>query len=189
MPQKSVRKNGRRGTTSEQNSPRQECLCSARGELRVGQHSRVRRPTGLRENHGTAEEALEPEGRGKKKRDTLIGRTKAEEAGRKRRDTVIGQLRAVEAERKQRDMVIGQLKAAEARNRIRQMRLRYQSIRAKEISLMVSCQATAQNAIRLQQLLPVKEKKCVVRDTLDRLQRRRVEELLDDDGEPFLTRR
>ncbi|XP_026877436.2 protein LKAAEAR1 [Electrophorus electricus] len=79
------------------------------------------------------------------------------------------------------DALIGQLKAAEARNRIRQMRLQYQNLREQEMNLMISCQSNAQSAIRLELLLLAREKRVNIRDSLDQLQRRRVEEILEDD--------
>ncbi|XP_023659883.1 protein LKAAEAR1 [Paramormyrops kingsleyae] len=85
-----------------------------------------------------------------------------------------------EEERKLRGALIGQLKAAEARDRIRLMRLRYQTLRTQEINLMISWQSTAQNAIRLHLLMPVKEDKVALHDTLDKIQRARVEQLLED---------
>ncbi|KAL4630656.1 protein LKAAEAR1-like [Arapaima gigas] len=181
MPQKSVRKTweSRTPTKFRLPSPQQEARYQARGEPKDEPSCKV---AGFPDGQPITKE---PEESGRKKGDTM--RREAER--RKTRDTRIGYLKTAEADRKRRDTLIGQLKAAEARNRIRQFRLRYQSIKAKEISLMVSCQATAQNAIRLQNLLPVKENKSHIQDTLDKLQRRRVEELLDDEGERFLTRR
>ncbi|XP_051961957.1 protein LKAAEAR1-like [Xyrauchen texanus] len=74
-----------------------------------------------------------------------------------------------------------QLKAAEARNRVRQLRLRYQDLRAQEINLMISCQCNAQRAVRLEQLLPVRERKINHTESMDQLQRQRVEEILEDE--------
>ncbi|XP_072553573.1 protein LKAAEAR1-like [Salminus brasiliensis] len=81
------------------------------------------------------------------------------------------------------DVLIGQLKAAEARNRIVQMRLQYQNLRARaqEINLMISCQPSAQSAVRLELLLLAQEKKTDIIDGLDQPQRQRVEEILEDE--------
>ncbi|KAJ8370737.1 hypothetical protein SKAU_G00107650 [Synaphobranchus kaupii] len=84
-------------------------------------------------------------------------------------------------EKKRQDTLIGQLKAAEARNRIRLMRLRYQNKRAQEINLMIACQPTALKAVRLEMLLPTKVSQLSSCDSLDRLERRRIEEILEDE--------
>ncbi|XP_041955478.1 protein LKAAEAR1-like isoform X2 [Alosa alosa] len=86
------------------------------------------------------------------------------------------------------DALVGQLKAAEARNRIRQKRLNYHNYRAQEINLMISSQATAQRALRVELLLPTSKSKMKTNDSLDKLQRRRVEEILDDERELTLSR-
>ncbi|KAK1801673.1 hypothetical protein P4O66_022316, partial [Electrophorus voltai] len=51
----------------------------------------------------------------------------------------------------------------------------------QEMNLMISCQSNAQSAIRLELLLLAREKRVNIRDSLDQLQRRRVEEILEDD--------
>uniref|UniRef100_A0A8B9R7B2 Uncharacterized protein n=1 Tax=Astyanax mexicanus TaxID=7994 RepID=A0A8B9R7B2_ASTMX len=82
------------------------------------------------------------------------------------------------------DELIGQLKATEARNRIRQMRQQYHNLKAQEINLMISCQPSAQSAVRLELLLQAQEKKnkkTNISDGLDQLQRQRVEEILEDE--------
>ncbi|XP_036803710.1 protein LKAAEAR1 [Oncorhynchus mykiss] len=94
-----------------------------------------------------------------------------------------------EEEKKRQDLIIGQLKAAEARNRVRQMRLQYRSMRTQEINLMISCQSSAQTAVRLELLLPTEESKINTIDCLDKLQRKRVEEILDDEKGLTITRR
>lgn len=76
--------------------------------------------------------------------------------------------------------LIGQLKAAEARNRLRIMRLRYQSSRAQEISHLIACQPTALKAVRLQALVPSYPNMKNKGDPLDKLDRERVELLLED---------
>ncbi|KAJ8017269.1 hypothetical protein DPEC_G00016060 [Dallia pectoralis] len=85
-----------------------------------------------------------------------------------------------ETEKTRQDLITGQLKAAEARNRLRQMRLKYQCMRAKEINLMISGQDNAQTAIRLELLLSTEQSNTHTKDCLDKLQRKRVEEILED---------
>uniref|UniRef100_A0A3P8YRT6 Uncharacterized protein n=1 Tax=Esox lucius TaxID=8010 RepID=A0A3P8YRT6_ESOLU len=77
---------------------------------------------------------------------------------------------ADEAEKRRQDLVIGQLKAAEARNRLRQMRLQYQNLKAKEINLMISGQSNAQTALRLELLLATGQSNTHTNDCLDKLQ-------------------
>lgn len=76
--------------------------------------------------------------------------------------------------------LIGQLKAAEARNRLRIMRLRYQANRAQEINHLISCQPSALKAVRLQALVPAKPETTDRPDILDKLERNRIESLLED---------
>jgi len=83
-------------------------------------------------------------------------------------------------EKDKHEKLIGQLKAAEARNRIRIMRLRYESNRAQEINHLISCQPTARKAVRLQALLPSKHDDRSQGDSMEKLQRVRVEALLED---------
>ncbi|KAF7695988.1 protein LKAAEAR1-like isoform X2 [Silurus meridionalis] len=78
------------------------------------------------------------------------------------------------------DTLTGQLKAAEARNRIRQMRLKCHNLKMQEINLMISSQACVQSAVRLELLL-TNEKQRNHADSLDQLQRQRVEEILEDE--------
>lgn len=101
----------------------------------------------------------------------------------KKKKIAIDNAPPTEEERSEKDKhekLIGQLKAAEARNRLRIMRLRYQSSRAQEISHLIACQPTALKAVRLQALIPaypdIKDKG----DALDKLDRERVEGLLED---------
>lgn len=84
------------------------------------------------------------------------------------------------SEKDKHEKLIGQLKAAEARNRLRIMRLRYQSSRAQEISHLIACQPTALKAVRLQALIPAYPDTKDKGDTLDKLDRERVEGLLED---------
>ncbi|XP_071958008.1 uncharacterized protein [Antedon mediterranea] len=84
-------------------------------------------------------------------------------------------------EKEQHSQLIGQLKAAEARNRLRVIRLRYQANRAQEVKHLISCQPTAIKAVRLQVLVPPYPDNDSPGDALDKLQRKRVEELLEDE--------
>lgn len=85
-----------------------------------------------------------------------------------------------QTEKDKHEKLIGQLKAAEARNRIRIMRLRYEANRSQEINHLIACQPTARKSVRLQALLPVQHEDKTPGDKLDKLQRTRVEALLDD---------
>ncbi|XP_041060784.1 protein LKAAEAR1-like [Carcharodon carcharias] len=85
-------------------------------------------------------------------------------------------------ERKKRQNLIGQLKAAESHNRIQSMRLRYQKMRAEEINHLISSQPTARKAIRLEALLPPWHEKINLKDTLEKLERKRVEEIMNDEA-------
>ncbi|XP_039259655.2 uncharacterized protein LOC120336117 [Styela clava] len=78
--------------------------------------------------------------------------------------------------------LIGQLKAAEARNRIRVMRLRYQGMRAHEIKHLIACQPTSLKALRLEALVPPTIDNSNPGDALDKLQRARVETILEDEN-------
>merc|ERR1712168_647577 len=77
--------------------------------------------------------------------------------------------------------LIGQLKAAEARNRIRDMRLRYDSSRTAEVNHLISCQPSARKAVRLQALLPIKNENKNQAELLDKISRKRVQALLEDE--------
>ncbi|WAR16258.1 LKAM1-like protein [Mya arenaria] len=83
-------------------------------------------------------------------------------------------------EREKHEKLIGQLKAAEARNRLRIMRLRYQSSRAQEIGHLIACQPTALKAVRLQALVPSYPNEKDRGDSLEKLDRERIEALLED---------
>ncbi|XP_005101403.1 protein LKAAEAR1 [Aplysia californica] len=85
-----------------------------------------------------------------------------------------------EEERDKHAKLIGQLKAAEARNRLRIMRLRYQANRAQEISHLIACQPVALKAVRLQALVPPYFEMKDKGDNLDKFDRKRVEDLLED---------
>ncbi|XP_053566037.1 protein LKAAEAR1 [Bombina bombina] len=91
-------------------------------------------------------------------------------------------------EQEKQAKVIGQLKAAEARSRIRLMRFRFQCMRAQELKHLIACQPTARDAIRLEVFLPSRPDTGIYKDSLDRVQRERVEELLED-GFGLLTNR
>ncbi|XP_056589869.1 protein LKAAEAR1-like [Triplophysa dalaica] len=84
--------------------------------------------------------------------------------------------------------IIAQLKATEARNRVRNMRLRYERIRAQEIRVMIPCQPSAWRAQRLELMLSVTEKKNHT-DNLDPAERRRLEEILDNEKGLTMLRR
>ncbi|KAK7132057.1 hypothetical protein R3I93_018569 [Phoxinus phoxinus] len=75
------------------------------------------------------------------------------------------------------NQLTAQLKAAEARNR------------EQEINLMISCQSNAQRAARLEHLLSVRQGKINHTDCMDQLQRRRVEEILEDEKGLTINRR
>lgn len=85
------------------------------------------------------------------------------------------------AEEANHSKLIGQLKAAEARNRIRIMRLRYQGMRAHEIKHLIACQPTSLKALRLEALVPPTIDNSNPGDELDKLQRARVETILEDE--------
>ncbi|XP_066558428.1 protein LKAAEAR1 [Amia ocellicauda] len=86
-----------------------------------------------------------------------------------------------EKHKRRQDALVGQMKAAEARSRVRLMRLRYQSMRSQEIKHLISCQPTGQRAVRLELLLPVKTERFSPVNALDKRERRRIEEILEDD--------
>ncbi|XP_071503790.1 protein LKAAEAR1-like [Diadema antillarum] len=87
----------------------------------------------------------------------------------------------VDLENEKHNQLIGQLKAAEARNRLRVMRLRYQATRAQEVKHLISCQPSAIKAVRLQAMVPAVPDKSSPGDSLDKLERSRVETLLEDE--------
>ncbi|KAL8605968.1 hypothetical protein ACOMHN_063003 [Nucella lapillus] len=91
---------------------------------------------------------------------------------------VVSEVEEVEKDKHAR--LIGQLKAAEARNRLRIMRLRYQANRAQEIGHLIACQPVALKAVRLQALLPPYPDMKDKGDQLDKLDRVRVESLIED---------
>ncbi|KAI8506111.1 PREDICTED: protein LKAAEAR1-like [Branchiostoma belcheri] len=84
-------------------------------------------------------------------------------------------------EKEKHSKLIGQLKAAEARNRLRVMRLRYQSNRAQEVKHLIACQPHSLKALRLEALVPPYLDNANPGDKLDRMQRARVEGILEDD--------
>uniref|UniRef100_H2YB69 LKAAEAR motif-containing protein 1 n=1 Tax=Ciona savignyi TaxID=51511 RepID=H2YB69_CIOSA len=86
-----------------------------------------------------------------------------------------------ELERHKHSNLIGQLKAAEARNRIRVMRLQYQAMRAHEVKHLIACQPTSLKALRLEALVPPYIDNNNPGDQLDKLDRARVESILEDD--------
>nr|CAB3262791.1 uncharacterized protein LOC100183298 [Phallusia mammillata] len=86
-----------------------------------------------------------------------------------------------EEERLKHSNLIGQLKAAEARNRIRVMRLQYQAMRAHEIKHLIACQPTSLKALRFEALVPPFIDNSNPGDQLDKLERSRVEAILEDE--------
>jgi len=88
--------------------------------------------------------------------------------------------REEEEEKDKHEKLIGQLKAAEARNRLRIMRLRYQANRAQEITHLIACQPVALKAVRLQALVPPYSELKDKGDKLDKFDRKRCEDLLED---------
>eukprot|EP00916_Digyalum_oweni_P008323 GHVL01013947.1.p1 GENE.GHVL01013947.1~~GHVL01013947.1.p1 ORF type:complete len:174 (+),score=13.41 GHVL01013947.1:126-647(+) len=96
--------------------------------------------------------------------------------------------REEEVERDKHARLIGQLKAAEARNRLRIMRLRYQANRAQEIGHLIACQPVALKAVRLQALVPPYPDTKDKGDQLDKLDRVRVESLIEDTNDLLVNR-
>ncbi|CAK8683344.1 unnamed protein product [Clavelina lepadiformis] len=86
-----------------------------------------------------------------------------------------------ELEKQKHSKLIGQLKAAEARNRIRVMRLQYQAMRAHEIKHLIACQPTSLKALRFEALVPPYIDNSNPGDQLDKLERARVELILEDE--------
>ncbi|XP_072371054.1 protein LKAAEAR1-like isoform X2 [Scyliorhinus torazame] len=74
-------------------------------------------------------------------------------------------------ERKKQQNLIGQLKAAESHNKIHSMKLRYRKMRP-----------TARKAIRLEAFLPPWHEKINLKDPLEKLERKRVEEIMSDEA-------
>ncbi|XP_064420285.1 protein LKAAEAR1 [Latimeria chalumnae] len=85
-------------------------------------------------------------------------------------------------QRKDQEKLIGQLKAAEARNRLRLMRMRFQALRAQEINHLIACQPTARKAVRLEAFLPPQLDMQNPGDTIDKLERQRIEQILGEDS-------
>nr|XP_002121050.1 uncharacterized protein LOC100183298 [Ciona intestinalis] len=88
----------------------------------------------------------------------------------------------MEIDRQKHSNLIGQLKAAEARNRIRVMRLQYQAMRAHEVKHLISCQPTSLKALRFEALVPPYTNNRNPGDHLDKLDRARVESILEDEN-------
>ncbi|XP_032897151.1 protein LKAAEAR1 [Amblyraja radiata] len=87
-----------------------------------------------------------------------------------------------ELEKKKQLILVGQLRAAESHNKIQNMRQRYRAMRADEINLLISSQSTARKAIRLEALLPPFQEEIHLKDTLNKLERKRVEEIMSDEA-------
>ncbi|XP_014791017.1 uncharacterized protein LOC106884254 [Octopus bimaculoides] len=94
----------------------------------------------------------------------------------------------IRKERMKTEKLIGQLKAAEARGRLRVMRISFQSAKTNEINHLIACQKSALKAVRLQALVPPKKTKENMKDLLSKVDRDRVELLLND-YEGLLTNR
>ncbi|XP_043946322.1 protein LKAAEAR1 [Protopterus annectens] len=84
-------------------------------------------------------------------------------------------------EESKQEKLIGQLKAAEARSRVRILRLHFQSMRAQEINQLILSQPTARDAVRLEVLLPPRGQRPSLSDPVDKLERKRIEQILEDD--------
>jgi hypothetical protein len=83
-------------------------------------------------------------------------------------------------EKEKHDRLIGQLKAAEARNRTRLLHMRYINLKEDETEHLVDLQPSALKAVRLEAFLPnLKPKKSEFNDTLNPIQKRRLEAILD----------
>ncbi|XP_025948598.1 protein LKAAEAR1 [Dromaius novaehollandiae] len=96
---------------------------------------------------------------------------------------------SIDTEQKKEARVFGLLRAAEARNRLRNLRLRYQDLRAKEINHLISCQQSVLGALRLETFLAPQKSIKKLADNLDRVQRSRIEAILEDEkGEIFIRR-
>jgi hypothetical protein len=93
----------------------------------------------------------------------------------KKREKIIMQ------EKEKHDRLIGQLKAAEARNRTRLLHMRYINLKEDETEHLVDSQPAALKAVRLEAFLPnLKNKKSSeTRDSLNPIQMRRLEAILD----------
>lgn len=88
---------------------------------------------------------------------------------------------AIDAEQREKhNQLIGQLKAAEARNRLRIMRTTFLRRRAEDINHLIAAQPNALQAVRLQAMVPPKFDKLDGGDSLEPLDRKRVEELMED---------
>ncbi|XP_054835169.1 protein LKAAEAR1 [Eublepharis macularius] len=104
---------------------------------------------------------------------------------------VLKDQKAVEEQEKvtEQKRLVGILKAAEARNRLRNSRLQYQNLRAQEIHFLISFQRTTKGAVRLEVFLPPRKNLAKLSDCMNTVQRRRIEEILEDEnGEIFIRR-
>ncbi|XP_011404671.2 PREDICTED: protein LKAAEAR1-like [Amphimedon queenslandica] len=84
-------------------------------------------------------------------------------------------------EHEENSELIGQLKAAEARYRVRNTQLTYDMERSQELQHLIASQQTAQEAVRLQTFIPPTPLYVEVPDYLNKTQRNRCEEILEDD--------
>ena len=60
------------------------------------------------------------------------------------------------------------------------MKTKYYHYRSDDVAHLITTQPTALASVKLECLLPAKEEELNLRDPLNRLKRRRVEQLLDD---------
>ncbi|RMZ96840.1 LKAAEAR1 isoform X2 [Brachionus plicatilis] len=98
--------------------------------------------------------------------------------------------RLMKLEKERHDKLIGQLKAAEARNRNRILKLKYFNAKQDEIEHIIESQPTALKAVRLEAFLPpVRSKKVNVPDSLNPIERRKLEAIIDDDTNEVINRR
>ncbi|CAF0887339.1 unnamed protein product [Didymodactylos carnosus] len=91
---------------------------------------------------------------------------------------------------RQHAILIGELKAAEARNRIRATRLRFSKTRSDEIDQIISFQPNALGALRFEAFMNKPDKQSTkVKDPLNQLERRRVQNLSLDDQNLLVDRK
>ena len=93
--------------------------------------------------------------------------------------TLVEQETVLREEKEKHERLIGQLKAAEARNRTRLLKMRYVNLKEDETEHIVDSQPTALKAARLEAFLPTFKKKYELNDSLNPIQRRRLEAIID----------
>ncbi|XP_062520707.1 uncharacterized protein LOC134195660 isoform X2 [Corticium candelabrum] len=77
--------------------------------------------------------------------------------------------------------LIGELRAATARGRLRDIRIRYESNRAREINHLITCQPTAQECVRLEAFIPPQPVLSRIKEPLKKQERLRCEAIMEDD--------